>query len=1002
MRLLFLLLSCLATSLAVIAHDYDMTTQRISVADGLPTNVINRIWQDGEGYIWIETTTGRCRYDGYSIVVVDDSVRRHSVRQEELNTREAIWRRKGNGQLERQDKRGTTQSWQLIPEEVIAYTRNDHFQVADVNERTEAVSTYGGGLYLYDKATGEMTQIRDKWIDTPFLTYLFVDDTGCIWVAEDYLGVACLRLNPLNYRQRLLEENTSIQDNNHVRCLAPIGDDHIIISSHTANLYEYDTRKQTICHTGKTTQRAYTALKDSRGRLWIGTRGAGLWVDGRQYQGLPSPFIYRITEDRSSNLWIAMLQGGIAKIGTDCYITTALADKDCHDILQDKDGHWWVAAEDSLYVLSSTNGKIDLIQALAGYYVCLCMDSRGKIWAGSIGGGLRKCYLKNEDIKADCYTVRNGLVSDNIYSITEDLHGNLWVGTEDGLSCLDPSTGNVQNHHFSDSPLSNVFNERLAVCLPDGRLLFGTHDGIIEIEQSSIPESHVLTRITVTALYVNGELFNDQLPIPTSLRHDENNLTFHFSNFQFAHLSNVLYQYRLEGIDAEWSTPTKDHTVTYRKLPPGEYRFLVRSNNGMGKWGKDTSFSFTIQQPWWNTVWAWLLYSVLFVVVIVTVWLNSRRILRLRREVEVERKVSAFKKDFYDRIEREIRNPVNVLQGATENVQLSGTSKTTVQSLRRGSRRMLKLMDMIRDFHRLGETEAQLKALQDAAKEETEQHFRQIVDSIHAEETEYKEMVPPPANEMTILIVEDDEDNLTHLTDTLNPYFNVIGCQEIGACQDVVAKHSPSILIIDITNDEKEGRELTRLLTGLHPRLPVIHLSASDDQHHQLLSLRSGATDYLSKPFSGKVLLEKIKKIMENIRQGVPEPIKQEKSESSLEVGLPASPSTFVSPQDKRFLDQMEASLSSHITDENFSVEQWADLMGIGRTQFYKRVKSLTGETPVQHLRRARLDRASCLLKDTRLTIEEVMLRVGFHQATHFYNAFRQQYGMSPKEYRNS
>ena len=76
--------------------------------------------------------------------------------------------------------------------------------------------------------------------------------------------------------------------------------------------------------------------------------------------------------------------------------------------------------------------------------------------------------------------------------------------------------------------------------------------------------------------------------------------------------------------------------------------------------------------------------------------------------------------------------------------------------------------------------------------------------------------------------------------------------------------------------------------------------------------------------------------------------------------------------------------------------------MSLGRTQFYKRVKVLSGKTPVQHLHRARLEYAAKLLLDTQLTVEEVMIRSGFNSPTHFYKSFKEMFGQSPKEYRNT
>ena len=984
-RALLTFFALILSLLVCNAHSYDLTSQRISTADGLPTNIVNRIWQDNTGYIWIETANGLCRYDGYRVIQIDDSVRRISTRSKVLKTHDAEWIRKGSGRLERRGRNGSRQSWQLIPEDIIAYTHNDHFQVADIDGKTEAISTYGGGMWLYDKSTGEITQFTTAnsggIISNDYLTNLFVDDTGCIWVTEDYLGVKCIRLNRLAFRHFPVVDKTDIQEENHVRCLKLLKNGHLLVGTQTGMVYELaPTNGQSNIYQ-KMKNRVYAALEDKQGSMWLGTRGGGLFKDNKYIEGLPSSNIYNMVEDVKGNMWIAMLNGGVACRYADGRVRTFLAGKKCHDIIGDTKGRWWVAAEDSLYTIE--NGKAAPV--MEGYFLCLFRDSKGILWAGSMGRGLIK--IRKGEIKN--IQTENGLANNTVYSITEDHNGSLWIGTEEGLSRLDAATGDIESHIIGNGKLVNVFNERTAVCLDDGRLAFGTHDGvvIIEPEQTDLGKGQ-RERKRAPQTLITGIWANDETVRTDNVRHDQNNLNFQFSNLEYATLNSVLYQYWLEGYDNEWCLPTKEHTATYRHLPPGRYVFHVRSNNGMGKWGEESVYEFTIHQPWWNTWWAWIIYFVILAATAVTIWRISRRIMNLHRQIDVERRVSAFKKDFYDRIERELRNPVNVLQGATENVQVSGTSKTTVQSLRRGSKRMLGLMNMIRQFHKLSDMEIQVKSEADAMNEETEQRFRQIVSGIHAEEAEYREMAPPPINEHTILVIEEDEDNLTHLTDTLNPYFRIIGIQRMEDCEAMVTTHQPSLIIIDISSDEKGGREMTSRLHENHPALPVIHLSSDSDDAHQLRSLRSGATDYIVKPFSGKVLVERVRKALEHpaLSSNTNNPI--EKTEVLTDV------------KDKKFLDRMKTTLSAHVGDENFSVEQWADMMDLGRTQFYKRVKDLTGETPVQHLHRARLEYAARLLQETNATIEEIMLRAGYHNATHFYNSFKKKFGMSPKAYR--
>lgn len=941
-----------------------------------------------------ETRNGTCRYDGYEMVRVSAEQPPDSI-WNALQTREAIWLREGQGRLARQGKDGSTRSWQLIPPDIIGYTHSDHFHVADVDERTEAITTYGNGLFLYDKPTGELAHIqkadRHSVLNDNYLTGLFVDRTGCIWVIEDYIGVNCLQLNNLQYTPLWLVPEAQIQDANHIRCIVPFGKDRLLLSNQMGDTYLYDCLTGQITFRQKDSFRIFTALVDQKGQEWIGTRGSGLWCDGRLIDGLPSRMIFNLREDDCGRIVVSMLEGGVA-IATPDSTELLLEGKKVHDALVDKERRLWVAAEEGLYLLN-THGTVT--DSVPGCFVCLLDNGDSTLWAGTTDRGLLQLSSENGKLVTKSLTRANGLASDGIYSLSHDHQGRLWMGTEEGLSMLDTRHDKVSNYKISESSLSNVFCERSAVCLDNGQLLFGTHNGIIMMTPPEDTPA-ILPQTTITGVMANGILIEDY-----SLSYEQDNLTFRFSSFLYAHQENVIFKYKLDNIDEDWSPSTIDHSVTYRSLPPGRYTFHVCSSSGGDVWGDETSISFTINQPWWNTWWAWLVYVLTLGFLGATAFLVVRRIMRLHQKLDVERKVAAFKMDFYSRIERELRNPVNVLQGAAENVQLSGTSKTTLQSLRRGSRRMLKLMDMIQQFNSLN-TAPSLKGegseyTQDS--EEIEQHFRDIQQAIHAEEQEYRELAPPPINEQTILILESDTDNLTHLNDTLSPFFRIVGCETLAACEDMITHQQPSALLIDITGDEKNCIELTRRLHKEKTSLPVIHLSSFSDDAHQLRSLRAGAADYITKPFSGKVLLERITRIIERSRD---RKTGEDGKNSIAPSEAPVQQGLLTNPKDKKFLELFNALLSQHIHDENFSVEQFAELMHLGRTQFYKRVKELTGETPVQHLHRARLNYAAKLLSESQMTVEEIMIRAGFNSPTHFYNSFKKQFGMSPKELRNT
>ena len=990
MKRAFSLFCLLLMVVMTTARHYDMTGLRLSTADGLPTNAVVRIGQNRQGYIVLQTRNGTCLYDGYQLRRVENSESAVTDTDKELRTHDAVYTRCGNGLLERRGREGRTDRWQLIPPEIISYTRNDHFHVADVDEHTEAIATYGSGLFLYDKPTGELTQLTQEnsqgLLADDYLTGLFVDRTGCIWIIEDYLGVKMLRPNRLNYELLLPNAQAHIEDENNIRCIAPLEDDHLLVSNQTSDVYDYDVQTGSMSRLYRSNHRVYTALRDHQGRLWLGTRGGGLLCDGKQVDSLPSPHIFNLRPDDKGGIIVAMLEGGVTIINGDKQ-KHLLKGKNVHDAIMWQ-GYLWAATEEGLFHVDNSWAVSD---SLSGCFICLYADSKGSLWAGSNDRGVARISMtEDRHISASFFHTGNGLPSNGVNAISEDHSHQLWISTEEGLACINPVTGDISSYNIFGSPLLNVFNERAAVCLPDGRLLFGSRGGIVVVSgQKQRPEAQGKT--AVTALTVNGQLASAD----RRLSHQENNLTFSFSNFQFADLQSVHYQYWLEGYDTEWCEPTKDHTANYRHLPPGHYVFHVRSWSGTGQWSEAANIDITISKPWWDTWWAWLLYIIMIISTTRIAVGIARRQLRLRRQIDVQRQVNALQRDFLGRIEREMRSPVNVVQGATEQVRLGETTKTTKQSLRRGALRLRKLMEMIGRYHSLSEQELQQKAEHDAMNQETEKLFADIQQTNRRDEPEFREMVPPPINAQTVIIASEDADSLAHLKDIVSPFFRV---QEVLVLEEVttaVNEYAPDLLMIDMNNHEQECLDLTRQIVPVHLSLPIVHLSSYDDDEHQLRSLRSGASDYIVKPVGNRVLLERLKKLL------AASPAPPEPAANSAASAAPPE-QILTSTKDKRFLNQMQATLSAHIAEENFSVEQWAEAMDLGRTQFYKKVKTLTGETPMAHLQRERMEQAARLLRETRLTVENIMLRVGYRNASHFYTTFKRQFGVSPKVMRNN
>lgn len=228
-----------------------------------------------------------------------------------------------------------------------------------------------------------------------------------------------------------------------------------------------------------------------------------------------------------------------------------------------------------------------------------CLYATGDtLWVGTRGEGLIAIDLRSGSIRR--FTPTEGLAHANVYTMTRDQRGRLWIGTAAGLSCFQPATGRFRNFGPDDGFRNDEYNRHSSCLLPDGRLAFGGMRGIDLFHPDSlvprtIPWSPVLTDIQV---------FNQSWPLQDTLRltHDQHSLRFFFSLLHFAQANGQSYQYRLEGVDPDWTTIKGKNDVSYSHLSPGRYVFWLRAWNDEGSWSDPTPMvTLFIAPAWYQT-----------------------------------------------------------------------------------------------------------------------------------------------------------------------------------------------------------------------------------------------------------------------------------------------------------------------------------------------------------------------------------------------------------------
>jgi len=242
-------------------------------------------------------------------------------------------------------------------------------------------------------------------------------------------------------------------------------------------------------------------------------------------------------------------------------------------------------------------------------------DSRGDIWIGTEGDGLNK-YLANpnEDgiSQFQRFQKKNGLVANSVMGITEDKEGQLWLTTFEGISRLNPTSGEIQNFNFRTGQNSNQFNQSAILGDKDGKIYFGGITGLNAVHPENVLPTENETRVIFTDLKVfnksipsgkleHGKTFLEK-PIESAERiildYSDNSFSIDFAALDFTNPSENIFDYKMEGFDKRWQSGNRgEHSASYTNLDPGTFIFRARRGKSQAE------IQVIINPPFWKTMW---------------------------------------------------------------------------------------------------------------------------------------------------------------------------------------------------------------------------------------------------------------------------------------------------------------------------------------------------------------------------------------------------------------
>ena len=566
-------------------------------------------------------------------------------------------------------------------------------------------------LFGQENATGEILHGNGIYA-------ILRDSRGNIWIGSYTGGVDVAY--PTGRLVDIIEHKSGVNQslmNNGVNDILPWGDQWVFATDCGVSFFDLQTNRWLHTLQGKV---VLTLCSDGE-RLLAGTYGDGVYrIDsyGRaeqaysQQQGtLATNYIFSIAHDTQGGLWIGCLDGALCYFSNQGMKRYPIETVQC--LTPVPGGAMAVGTANGFYLVSPERDEVthhfssDEFEGedVNNFVKSLLFTSPDSVWIATDGGGIYAYQLSTRC--ATHYTQVNGLPSNSVAAITFDNMGRIVASTDDGLGVLYPSTGDAIDINFIPG-VEREFNRMAVANLPDGRLMFGSNQGAVVIDPQLVKPLDYNAELRFSGVRIKADLNDNQrCELFQALRrgslhlsHAHNSLEILFESICFRYRSDLLYQYQLKGFNADWSVPSEQSAVTFDNLPAGSYTLQVRAvSRNSGRIIDSSQLQITIDEPWWNSLYAWLVYSMLFLLFVALALRNYQG--------RLERRSFNEKIDFFINAAHEIRTPLSLvlepLSTMAADSELSERSRRYLEIARNNGGKLQTLISELLDFQKADE-----------------------------------------------------------------------------------------------------------------------------------------------------------------------------------------------------------------------------------------------------------------------------------------------------------